>query len=461
MVEVGSTTQDYGSGAQNSEPANSTQPPITEAIWDRALAAVGRHIRPHNFDMWLRPIRCVRIAGDRVHLQAPNRYIREWFESNYLEALLEALRAEVPREWRVVFEEMASVPEPVPQPAPRAVHPGLNAKYTFENFVVGPSNQLAHGASRAVAEQPGAKWNPLFLYGDAGLGKTHLCQGIGQEIYGRQPGTRIVYVSSERFMNDFIDGLKSQRVEEFRRRYREDCDVLLIDDIQFLAGKDRTQDEFFHTFNDLYNAHKQIVLTSDRVPAEIGELEDRLRTRFQQGLIADIAPPDTETKIAILRKHAEEDKIFLPDDVAIFLSQSIRSNVRELEGALIRIAAHASLTGASITVELARETLGAFLRQTTEHVTVEAVQKAVAAYYGVRVADLKGPKRDKRVSLPRQVAMFLARKVTGSSYPELGQRFGGKDHSTVISACRKIDRLLQSQAALRHTLDQIERSLQS
>lgn len=432
-------------------------------LWTRALLSVGRRVRPHNFDMWLRPVRCSQAGDGLLRLQAPNRYIREWFENNYLEAVLEAVRAESGRaDWRVVFEDVAPTPDLEERPPPLvSLHPGLNAKYTFERFVVGPSNELAHAASRAVADLPGAKWNPLFLYGDAGLGKTHLCQAIGHEIHRRSPGARIVYVSSERFVNDFIAGLQSHRVEDFRRRYREECDVLLIDDIQFIAGKDRSQEEFFHAFNDLYNAHKQIVFTADKPPVEIDALEDRLRTRFQQGMIADIGPPDVETKIAILRKKAEEDAISLPDDVAIFLAQSIRSNIRELEGALIRIAAQASLASKDITVDLARETLGPFLRPGTEQLSVEAVQKAVSAYYNVRVADLKGPKRDKRVSLPRQVAMYIARKLTAASYPDLGQRFGGKDHSTVISACRKIERLLPGQPGLRHTVEQIERSLQS
>ncbi len=437
-------------------------------LWERALSSISGSVKPHNYDLWLRPIRCTGASDGRIQLQAPNRFVREWFEENYLAVILDVFRAESGREWNVVFEELGT-PEPAPNaddqgtrsPAVQRAppHPTLNPRYLFNRFVAGRSNQLAYSAARAVAETPGLKWNPLFIYGDAGLGKTHLCQAIGHEIHLRSPSMRITFASAERFMNEFISSLGSHSMEEFRHRYRE-TDVLLIDDIQFFGGKDRTQDEFFFTFEALYEARKQIVLTSDRKPADIQDLTDRLKTRFEQGMIADIVMPDLETKIAILHKKAETDAIALPDDAALVLAQAIRSNVRELEGVLLRVAAIASLSGVPITVDLARQTLATLKRQTAESISVESVQKAVATYYDVKVSEIRGPKRDKRISLPRQVAMYLARRLTAASYPDLGQRFGGKDHSTVISACQKIDRLVHTQSAFRSVVEQLERNIQ-
>jgi chromosomal replication initiator protein len=318
-------------------------------VWQRALDALQERIKPHNFDMWLRPITCHSIDGSQITLRAPNRYIKEWFEDNYLPIVLQELRNHTQRDFQVSFE-FDGAPSPTPEappevtPAPEQRPPDnfeyeLNERYSFDTFVVGPSNQLAHAASRAVGELPASKYNPLFIYGGVGLGKTHLICAIGNEIKRRQPSTRVIYLSSERFMNEYINHLRANRMEDFRAKYRDHCEVLLMDDIQFIAGKDRTQDEFFHTFNALYDLHRQIVVTSDKYPHEIPDLEERLRTRFQWGLIADIQQPELETRVAILKKKAETEKIYLPDDVALYLATHIKSNVRELEGSLIRLAA--------------------------------------------------------------------------------------------------------------------------
>lgn len=433
-------------------------------VWESALSSLQRRIKPHNFDMWLKPIRCESIDGCRITLRAPNRYIKEWFEDNYLSVVLQELQEQTRREFQVTLELQEPVsPEPAPsvvaEPLPTSWQYELNERYQFDAFVVGPSNQLAHAAARAVAELPASKYNPLFIYGGVGLGKTHLLCAIGHEIRRRRPGLRVAYLSSERFMNEYINLLRSNRIEEFRARYREECDVLLMDDIQFIAGKDRTQDEFFHTFNSLYDSHRQIVVTADKYPREIPELEERLRTRFQWGLIADIQQPELETRAAILKKKAEGEQIPLSDEVALFLAGHIKSNVRELEGSLIRLAAFASLQGSPITVDFARETLKNLLSQTSASLTVESIQKEVSAYFGIKVCDLKGAKRHKSIARPRQIAMYLSRKLTSSSFPEIGQRFGGKDHSTVISACRKIEDLVEKDLAVRTAVESLERQL--
>lgn len=446
-------------------PTSTSADNQSTGLWDRALQSLQERIKPHNFDMWLRPILCSSINGSHIRLRAPNRYIKEWFEDNYLSIVLQELRTHANREFQVTFEfeeasapEGPSVSEPVEAP-PSTWEYDINARYQFDSFVAGPSNQLAHAAARAVAELPAAKYNPLFIYGGVGLGKTHLLSAIGHEIRRRRPALHVAYLSSERFLNEYINLLRSNRIEEFRSRYREQCDVLLIDDIQFIAGKDRTQDEFFHTFNSLYDSHRQIVVTADKYPKEIPELEERLRTRFQWGLIADIQQPELETRVAILKKKADAERIPLPDEVALYLASNIKSNVRELEGSLIRLAALASLQDNEISVEFARQTLKTFLSQTAANLTIESIQKDVAAYFGIKVADLKSAKRHKAVARPRQIAMFLSRKLTSSSFPEIGHRFGGKDHSTVICACRKIEGLVERDLSVRTAVEALERQL--
>jgi chromosomal replication initiator protein len=436
-------------------------------IWQRALSTLEARIKPHNFDMWLRPILCQAVEGSKITLRAPNRYIKEWFEDNYLSVVLQEIRNHTQLDFSVAFELDEIEPEAAPVVAPvvdEAAASGWtyarNDRYTFDTFVVGPSNQLSHAAARAVAEAPAGKYNPLFIYGGVGLGKTHLLCAIGHEVQRLQPDIRVAYLSSERFMNEYINSLRSNRIDQFRTKFREECDMLLMDDIQFIAGKDRTQDEFFHTFNSLYDSHRQIVVTSDKYPHEIPDLEERLRTRFQWGLIADIQQPELETRVAILQKKADAESIVLPDEVALYLATNIKSNVRELEGSLIRLAAFASLKGAEVSVEFAKETLKHFLSQPSANLTVETIQKEVAAYFNVKVSDLKSAKRHKTVARPRQIAMFLSRKLTSSSFPDIGQRFGGKDHSTVISACKKVEKLMEQDLSTRTIVETLERQLQ-
>ena len=315
---------------------------------------------------------------------------------------------------------------------------GLNSRYTFDTFVVGSSNQFAHAAAQAVAEAPSRSYNPLFLYGGVGLGKTHLMHAIGQYLLRHLPDITLMYISSERFMNEMINSLRYDRILDFRARYRS-IDVLLVDDVQFLAGKEGTQTEFFHTFNSLYDAQKQIVISSDCPPNQIPALEERLRSRFEWGLTADIQPPDLETKVAILQKKAGAEAIPLPDDVALYIAGGIKSNVRELEGSLIRLIAYASLTGSAISLPLAEEVLRDIIDHSDKVITIDMIQKLVAGHYHLKVADLKSRNNSKAVTLPRQIAMYLSKSLTGSSLPEIGRNFGGKHHSTVIHSIRKID----------------------
>jgi chromosomal replication initiator protein len=335
----------------------------------------------------------------------------------------------------------------------------LNPRYTFVSFVAGPSNQLAFAASQAAASSYPPKYNPVFFCGGVGLGKTHLLHAIGHQHAAMRPGARVVYLSSERFMNEYVNAIRSGKMHEFRRRYREGIDVLLIDDVQFLAGKDGTQDEFFHTFNALHDCHKQIVLTADRKPHEISDIADRLRTRFAWGLLADIEPPELEVRIAILRKKAAVEAVSLPDDVALYIASSIKSNVRELEGALIRLAAYASLSKRRIDLEFAQETLGAAITRPREVITVDSIIKAVASYYGLKPSDIKSERRHKSVATPRAVAMYLARHHTKDSYPDLARAFGGKHHTTVISAVEKIEERVKEDHGLRGEVHAIESTI--
>ncbi|MDZ4345578.1 MAG: chromosomal replication initiator protein DnaA, partial [Candidatus Binatia bacterium] len=334
----------------------------------------------------------------------------------------------------------------------------LIPRYTFENFVIGASNQFAHAASMAVASQPGDHYNPLFIYGGVGLGKTHLINAIGHKAVNKFPAAKVCYLSSESFMNELISSLRRDRMDEFKTKFRN-VDVLILDDVQFLAGKERTQEEFFHTFNSLYEARKQIVITSDKFPKEIPGLEDRLRNRFEWGLIADIQPPDMETRVAILQKKAEVEKVVLPHDVAIFLASNIDSNVRELEGALTRLGAFASLTRSNITVELAKEVLKNTLKGADRELTIEGIQKTICDYYNIKIGDLKAKRRTKNIVIPRQVAMYLCRKYTETSFPAIGDKFGGRDHSTVIHASKTIEKKIKQDPYMLTTIEKLERNL--
>jgi len=349
--------------------------------------------------------------------------------------------------------------EVVVAPPAKFVHDRPDPRYVFEGFVVGASNQFAHATAVAVSEQPGRQYNPLFLYSPPGLGKTHLLHAIGNRIIAHHPAARVAYLSAEKFVNELIDSLQHRRMPQFRAKYRDSFDAILIDDIQFIAGKNTSEEEFFHTFNALHSLKRQIVVSSDRPPKEIEGLEERVRTRFEWGLIADISPPEIETRIAILKAKAERDDIYLPDDVATFLASYIKSNVRELEGVLIRLQAQASLSGAEISLEMAKRDLKGIVPEESSHYTIESVQNAVAKHYRIRVQDLKSTSRIRTVSLPRQIAMFLIRKYTGIGFKEIGQVFGGKDHTTILHACDKIGSALENEGEIREAVEAIQNLL--
>jgi chromosomal replication initiator protein len=459
-------------------------------LWTEAVRSIEPLVKPAHRDLWLRPIECVAIDDGCIRLRAPNRYHKEWFEDNFLPSILKDLEARAQRAFRVDFEvteENEPRRAPIAPTSPPGSPPGssyagerrpsssapiaarppeLVDRYTFDKFVVGPTNQFAHAAARMVAEAPASRWNPLFIYGGVGLGKTHLLQAIGHEIHRQHPDWAVAFITCEKFVTDFIGSMMSQKravggssMEEFRARYRNAPDVLLVDDIQFLSNKDSSQDEFFHTCNALHYAHKQIVLASDKLPAELPGVEDRLRSRLTWGLIAEVDTPDLETRVAILKRKAEAERVVLPDEAALYIAAHIKSNVRELEGALLRLAARASFQGQAITVEVAREAIAKLVANAPAGLTIEAVQREVAAYFDVKLHDLKGPKRHRAVAHPRMVAMYLARKLTNMSYPEIGSRFGGKDHSTVISAVRKIERLCGEDPSVRSVVSTLESHL--
>ncbi|HXH81807.1 MAG TPA: chromosomal replication initiator protein DnaA [Candidatus Tectomicrobia bacterium] len=435
---------------------------MLDTLWARLLDSLSQRLPPAVMDSWIRPCRLLAVEGDHLRIGAPNRFSRDWVAQHHLDALQHAA-AEViggqPRISVVIDDSAASAPdEPRPAaPSPTAWPSGggielLNPRYTFDTFVVGSSNQFAQAACQAVAELPSKAYNPLFIYGGVGLGKTHLLHAVGHECARLFAGMRIVYISSERFTNELINAIRYDRTAEFRSRYRT-IDLLLIDDIQFISGKERTQEEFFHTFNDLYESRKQIILSSDCSPKDIPEIEERLRSRFEWGLIADIQPPDFETRVAILKKKAAVERVRLSDDVAFLIASRIKSNIRELEGSLTRMIAFCALTGREMSVDLAQEVLADLWGDEEKIITIDQIQRKVADFFGVKLSDLKAKNRTKAVAFPRQVAMYLARQLTHSSLSEIGRTFGGKDHTTVLHAVDKIQTLLQEDPKLRKTVD--------
>ena len=442
---------------------------MTTNVWDEVLSRAETKINRHSFYTWFKPTVFVGETDNEITVRVPNGLFRDWLTTHYAGVISEAV-SDIGRDGiQITFVaagDAASVERPpvVPPPeaaadAPPAAPPaGLNPRYVFDTFVVGSSNQFAHAASLAVAEAPSRSYNPLFLYGGAGLGKTHLMHAIGQYLLKQTPNTKLTYISSERFMNEMINAVRYDKILTFRERYRT-IDILLVDDIQFLAGKVGTQTEFFHTFNSLYDAQKQIVLSSDCLPAEIPSLEERLRSRFQWGLIADIQPPDLETKVAILKKKAGAEGVPLPDDVSLYIAGKIRSNVRELEGSLIRLIAYASLTGTEISLSLAQEVLRDLLDHDDQTVTIETVQRFVANYYKLKIADLKSRNNSKSVTLPRQIAMYLVKSLTNHSLPQIGKSFGGKHHSTVIHSIKKIDERCKRDSEFRTLVNSFLQSL--
>jgi len=446
-----------------------------EKVWLEVLSNMEKVLTPHTFTTWIQPLKFLDARGNVLHLEAPNNFFREMVRENYLSMIEEAvsviLQAKAVVELRISpkgrHDTPSNIPEAEPEkvasPAPdNRVSPefcsNLNPKYTFETFVCGAGNQFAHAAAQAVANKPATSYNPLFIYGGVGLGKTHLLTAIGNHILNTDSSARVCLYTSEKFMNEMINCIRYKKMEEFRNKFRS-MDVLLIDDIQFMAGKEATQEEFFHTFNALHESHKQIVVTSDKFPKDMAGLEQRLRSRFEWGLIADIQPPDIETKVAILKRKSETDSICLPDDVALFLASSSTSNVRELEGMLIRLGAFASLTGNEITLSMAKEVLKDIIVEKNREITVEMIQKYVSEFFNIKISELKSDKRLKTLVIPRQIAIFLCRDLTKSSYPEIGEKFGGKDHSTIIHSFKKISKLVSSDSDLKNTIETLRRGL--
>ncbi len=457
-------------------------------IWTSALAGIRARVTDENFSTYFAPLRLVRVTGDSVDVEVDDEFFRDWVREHYQGLLNEAVSAAAGQAMLVdvrVAERRPAVSPPsvipivsvsavTPAPVPVVVSGGaqasgaelmdfpafpLNPVYTFETFVVGPSNEMAHAATLAVTQDPARAFNPLFIYGGTGLGKTHLLHAVAHGLRAAQPNLRICYVSAEEFTNQMIKSIQRQRMEAFRDRYRARCDVLLMDDAHVLAGKERTQEEFFYTFNALHAAQKQIILTSDKTPQDIPQLEERLRSRFQWGLITDIRAPQFETRVAILQTKAERDGIDLPDDVAFYLAKLMRANVRELEGALIRLSAYASVRGRQLSADFAHEALRDLIENRARTLNIDSIVKLVAEHFDVKVIDIKGVRRHRAISHPRSVAMYLCRKHTQSSYPQIGRGFGGKDHSTVISACRKVEHALEEDHTLRTEIEALERKL--
>jgi chromosomal replication initiator protein len=431
---------------------------VLNSLWARLLDSLSDKLAPAVLDSWLRPCRLLSVEGDHLRIGAPNRFSRDWLIQHYLEALQRAAQETIGGQPRVsiVIDETSDAPASTPvapvRPTGGPTLDGLNPRYTFDAFVVGSSNQFAQAACQAVAELPSKAYNPLFIYGGVGLGKTHLLHAVGHQSAKLFPGMSVVYLSSERFTNELINAIRYDRTAEFRGRYRT-IDLLLIDDIQFISGKERTQEEFFHTFNDLYESRKQIIVSSDSPPKEIPELEERLRSRFEWGLIADIQPPDFETRVAILKRKAELERVRLADDVAYIIASRIKSNIRELEGSLTRMIAFCALTGREMTVDLAQEVLSDLWGAEEKVITIEQIQRKVCDFFGVKPSDLKAKNRTRAVAFPRQVAMYLSRQLTHASLSEVGRAFGGKDHTTVLHAVDKIQLLLQEDPKLRKTVD--------
>lgn len=440
-------------------------------LWNNALAKIEKKISKPSFDTWLKSTKAHSLQGDVLTITAPNEFARDWLEERYSQLISGIL-------YEITGEEL-SVKFIIPQNQneqdfdislpPRRVKREddipdlpvsmLNPKYTFDTFVIGSGNRFAHAASLAVAEAPAKAYNPLFIYGGVGLGKTHLMHAIGHYVQDHNPNAKVVYLSSEKFTNEFINSIRDNKAGDFRNKYRN-VDVLLIDDIQFLAGKEQTQEEFFHTFNTLHEESKQIVISSDRPPKEIPTLEDRLRSRFEWGLITDITPPDLETRIAILRKKAKAEGLDIPNEVMLYIANQIDSNIRELEGALIRVVAYSSLINKDINADLAAEALKDIIPSSKPKViTILDIQKVVGQHFNVKLEDFKAKKRTKSVAYPRQIAMYLSRELTDFSLPKIGEEFGGRDHTTVIHAHEKISKMISVDANLQRQLKDINEQL--
>lgn len=456
-----------------------------QSVWQNCLEVLQSELPAQQFSMWIRPLQSDS-SHDTLTLFAPNRFVLDWVRDKYLNRINELIQdycgdhaprlrfevgssqkaIKVPTSTPAPALKATAAPVPMPvaevaEPAPKTiVRSNVRANYTFDNFVEGKSNQLARAAASQVADNPGSAYNPLFLYGGTGLGKTHLLHAVGNGILAKKPDAKVIYMHSERFVQDMVKALQNNAIEEFKRYYRS-VDALLIDDIQFFAKKDRSQEEFFHTFNALLEGNQQIILTSDRYPKEIDGVEERLKSRFGWGLTIAIEPPELETRVAILMRKAQENNIRLPEEVAFFVAKRLRSNVRELEGALNRITANANFTGRPITIDFVRESLRDLLALQDKLVTIENIQKTVAEYYKIRVSDLLSKRRSRSVARPRQMAMALAKELTNHSLPEIGDAFGGRDHTTVLHACRKIEALKEETHEIKEDFQNLIRTLSS
>lgn len=441
-------------------------------LWEKSTNIMKSELNEIGFNTWIKCIEPSYLSSDTLYLFVPNDFTKGILEARYKDLIAEAFKLVATKKYEIKFvlsEDEINKNEEVPSPRKRerelskiddSKQSLLNPKYVFETFVIGNSNRFAHAASLAVSESPAKAYNPLFIYGGVGLGKTHLMHAIGHYILSNNSNAKIMYVTSEKFTNELINAIKDDKNVEFRNKYRN-MDVLLIDDIQFIAGKERTQEEFFHTFNTLYEANKQIIISSDRPPKEIPTLEDRLRSRFEWGLIADIQAPDYETRIAILKKKADMENLNVPNEVMAYVANKIQSNIRELEGALIRIVAFASLANVEISVDLASEALKDIIaNKNSKQITVNLIQDVVANYYNLRLEDFKSKRRTRNVVYPRQIAMYLARKLTDLSLPKIGEEFGGRDHTTVIHAYEKINTELETDDSLKETIEEISKKIQ-
>ena len=441
-------------------------------LWDEVTKIIKENISKQNYETWIKPIRVKSIEERTISLYVPNRFFREWLEENYLSLIKDVVRSENGNNYEIDFiidnettpQNASAIKNEIAhsgtskdiKPPKKKIHPTLNVNYSFERFVIGPSNQFAHAAAYAVAEQPAKNYNPLFIYGGVGLGKTHLINSIGLKTLSLYPNMNVIYVSAEVFMNDLINSIRFDKMQIFRDKFRN-IDCLLIDDIQFIAGKERTQEEFFHTFNTLHDAGKQIVVTSDKFPKDIPNLENRLRSRFEWGLIADIQPPEIETKIAILAKKAGENNVALPENVAFFLASQSDANIRELEGYLVRISAYSSLTKRVIDLDLAKEVMKQLVyKDEKKELNIEDIIKTTSTQLGLKVSEIKSHKKNKNLVEARQIIMFIARDMTNLSFPDIGKNMGGRDHSTVIYSYNKIKKRVQTDKALQETVEKIK-----
>jgi len=441
-------------------------------IWDKTLNILRGELTEVSYNTWIKSCEPLSVSNDTIRLGVPNDFTKEIIESRYKDLVANAIKQVSSKKYNIVFatfseeaiEEQVKAEEKKEKPKNSVVvndemSATLNPKYTFDSFVIGNSNRFAHAASLAVAESPARAYNPLFIYGGVGLGKTHLMHAIGHYVLQTNPKAKVVYVSSEKFTNELINSIRHDKNEEFRNKYRN-VDILLIDDVQFIAGKESTQEEFFHTFNALHDANKQIILSSDRPPKEIPTLEDRLRSRFEWGLIADMQPPDFETRMAILKKKADVENLNIANEVMVYIATKIKSNIRELEGALIRIVAFSSLTNREITVDLASEALKDIIsNKQAKAITIDIIQDVVANFYNLRLEELKSQRRTRNVAFPRQIAMYLARKLTDLSLPKIGEEFGGRDHTTVIHAYEKISEEIKTNEALENVIKDLTKKL--